>query len=353
MHKKPLVRSQVGEKLMLTALAGQPYERPPIWLMRQAGRYLPEYRDLRAEAGSFLNLCLTPGFAAEATLQPLRRFPLDAAILFADLPLPALALGQDLSYRDGEGPVLPPIRDRVGVSKLHMARFHEVLAPVYETVRLVRQKLPPDRALIGFAGAPWTLATYMVEGGGSTDHAHTKRFAYGDPAGFSALIDLLVEATGDYLIAQIEAGADIVQIFDSWASSLPDYGFSRWCLDPIRKITARIKAAYPLVPIIAFPRGIGFFYEGFAAATGVDAVSLDTGVSLAAAAKLKEETVIQGNLDPQLLVTGGRAMKEATDQIMARLSGENYIFNLGHGIVPQTPVEHVTALVSQILTWRK
>lgn len=343
--------SPTSQKILLRALAGERISRPPIWLMRQAGRYLPEYRNLRDQAGSFLKLCYTPELAAEVTLQPLRRFDLDAAILFADLPLIADGLGQALDYREGEGPVLEPIRQARDLVRLQPEKLHRKLSPVYETARLLSAKLPAEIALIGFAGAPWTLATYMVEGGGSADHAHTKRWALSDAQGFSRLIEILEEAIVEYLIGQIEAGCEAVQLFDSWASALNEVEFSRWCIDPVRRIVARLRRHAPQIPIIAFPRGCGFLYQGYAAATGVDCVSLDFQVPIAMARELQKYSVVQGNLDPQLLVVGGEAMAQETARILEVLGQGPFIFNLGHGIVPQTPPEHVAALTQQVRNW--
>ena len=343
----------MSDKRLLRALRGETLDRPPIWLMRQAGRYLPEYRTLRAKAGSFLELCYSPELAAEATLQPLRRFPLDAAILFADLPLVADALGQKLDYRDGEGPVLEPIRCTAELGRLDASGLHARLAPVYETVRLVAASLPADVALIGFAGAPWTLATYMVEGGGSADHAHSKRWAFADPTGFQQLIDLLSDAIAAYLERQIEAGAEVVQIFDSWASALPEMAFRRWCIEPVAAIVRRLQAKHPDVPVIAFPRGAGWFYDGFAKATGAAAVSLDSNVPLHWAAEvLQRQSCVQGNLDPQLLVVGGAPMQAETQRILETLGHGPFVFNLGHGITQATPPDHVGQLVAQVQAWR-
>ncbi|HYM33525.1 MAG TPA: uroporphyrinogen decarboxylase [Candidatus Cybelea sp.] len=339
-------------KLLLRALSGETLTRPPVWLMRQAGRYLPEYRELRTRAGSFLELCYTPELAAEVTLQPIRRFGFDAAILFADLPLVADALGQKLDYRDGEGPVLEPVRSVGDLARLDLARLHPRLAPVYETVRRVAQALPNDVALIGFAGAPWTVATYMVEGGGSPDHAITKRWALGDPEGFQRLIDLLSDAIAQYLLKQIEAGAEAVQVFDSWAGALPASDFRRWCIEPVARIVRTLKAQYPDVPVIAFPRGAGMHYAGFARSTGADAVSLDSAVPLEWAREhVQRDGCVQGNLDPQVLVIGGEAMRRETDRILQILGRGPLVFNLGHGIVPATPLEHVARLVEQVKGW--
>ncbi|MCW5729590.1 MAG: uroporphyrinogen decarboxylase [Alphaproteobacteria bacterium] len=350
---EPAARQETGrEKLLIRALKGAAVERPPVWLMRQAGRYLPEYRELRARAGSFLNLCYTPELAAEVTLQPLRRFAFDGAILFADLPLLADALGQKLDYREGEGPVLEPVRDEAALAQLSMARMHDRLGPVYETVRRLRRQLPEEVTLIGFAGAPWTLATYMVQGRGSQDHAEAKRWAFRDEVGFGRLIHLLVDATTEYLSRQIEAGAEAVQIFDSWASAMPEAGFARWCIEPVGMIVRRLKSRHPHVPVIAFPRAVGIFYAGFAEATGADAVGIDSCMPLSFAQKLQKSCTVQGNLDPQLLAVGGEPMRRESARILEMLGRGRFVFNLGHGILPDTPPEHVGALVEQVRAWR-
>ncbi len=339
-------------KPMLAALAGEARAHPPFWLMRQAGRYLPEYRELRAKAGSFLDLCYNPDFAVEVTLQPLRRYGMDAAILFSDILVVPHALGQALAYLEGEGPKLDPIRGPEDLARLSRDRFHETLAPVYETVRRLAGVLPDQTTLIGFAGAPWTVACYMVEGGGSKEYAHVKRWAYGDPAGFGRLIDLLVEVTADYLCAQIAAGAETVQLFDSWAGVLPIGPFRRWVIEPTRRIVALVKARHPDVPVIGFPRGAGHAYEDYVADSGVDAVGLDTTVSpLWAARNLQPRLPVQGNLDPILLATGGRALGEATAEILEAFAARPFIFNLGHGVIQSTPPDHVAELARQLRRW--
>ena len=341
-----------GDKALLRALRGETLAKPPFWLMRQAGRYLPEYLEIRRQAGDFLNLCYTPELAVEVTLQPLRRFAMDAAILFADILLVPDALGQPLSYREGEGPVLEPVRNVAELGRLEMARLHEHLAPVYETIRRLRQELPKSTALIGFAGAPWTVATYMVEGGSSKDFAKTKLWAFQDPDSFQQLIDLLVDTTSDYLIAQIAAGADTVQIFDSWAGVLPETALQRWSLAPIREIARRVKEKYPDVPVIAFPRGAGIAYSLFAPEADISVLSLDSTVPLDwAADALQPDSALQGNLDPQYLVCGGAEMLHEAERILTALSGGPFVFNLGHGIVPYTPPEHVAALSEFIHAW--
>ncbi|HYG84705.1 MAG TPA: uroporphyrinogen decarboxylase [Azospirillum sp.] len=337
---------------MLTALKGKTCQHPPFWLMRQAGRYLPEYREVRAKAGSFLDLCYNPELATEVTLQPIRRYGMDAAILFSDILVVPHALGQKLDYLEGEGPKLDPVRSADALKRLSRDTFHEVLAPVYETVRRLSKALPPEVTLIGFAGSPWTVASYMVEGGGTKEFAHIKTWAYTDPAGFGALIDLLVEVTADYLITQIEAGAEAVQLFDSWAGVLPAGAFRRYVIEPTRRIVALVKARYPNVPVIGFPRGAGLLYEDYVSESGVDAVGLDTTVPPAWAARnLQTRLPVQGNLDPILLVAGGDAMRTAVEEILEVLAGRPFVFNLGHGITQQTPPEHVAELARILKTW--
>jgi uroporphyrinogen decarboxylase len=329
----------------MRALAGEPMRRPPFWLMRQAGRYLPEYRAVRQSVGGFLELCYTPELAAEVTLQPIRRYGMDAAILFADILVVPHGLGQSVAFREGEGPVLDAVTSAEGLGRLALAGFHERVGKIYETVRLVRAALPPETALIGFAGAPWTVATYMVEGGTSRDFARVRLWAFRDPAGFGRLIDLLVDATADYLLGQIDAGAEVVQLFDTWAGALPAVEFERWVVEPTRRIVERLKAERPGVPAIGFPRGAGLNYRRYFAATGVAAVGLDSSVPAERARdELQPLGAVQGNLDPMLLVAGGAAMADAVQAIRAALQGGPFVFNLGHGIVPQTPPEHVATL---------
>jgi uroporphyrinogen decarboxylase len=315
--------------------------------MRQAGRYLPEYRRIRGQAGSFLDLCLTPELAVEVTLQPLRRFALDAAILFSDILIVPHGLGQQVSFAEGHGPVLEPLGGPDGLARLSLAGMVERLAPVYETVRRLRAALPPEVALIGFAGAPWTVASYMVEGGGSRDFAATKGWAYRDPEGFGRLIALLVEATVAHLSAQIAAGADLVQLFDSWIGALPAAELERWGVAPCRAIIAALQARHPSVPMILFPRGAGAAYAAYAGC-GAAALGLDTGVPLDWAARiLRPEFVLQGNIDPVALLVGGSALERATRAVLA-LGPSRLIVNLGHGVLPETPPEHVGALAALV-----
>jgi uroporphyrinogen decarboxylase len=327
-------------KPLLRALAGETLARPPWWLMRQAGRYLPEYRALRAKAGDFITLCLTPELAAEVTLQPLRRFKMDAAILFSDILLVPRALGQRLSF-ENDGPRLHPVTSasELGTTDL------EMLAPVAEAVLRVHAALPETTALIGFAGAPWTVATYMVEGGTSRDFHRVKSFAYREPEGFSVLVDRIGDATFDFLSLQIAAGVEAVQLFDSWAGALSPAGFERWVIGPTKRLVANLKERFPDVPIIGFPRGAGVLYERYVTETGVDAVGLDTGVPIGFARdRLQTKVAVQGNLDPVLLAVGGPEMRRAARELRDGFAGGPYIFNLGHGILPDTPPEHVAAL---------
>jgi uroporphyrinogen decarboxylase len=334
---------------MLRVLAGEVLAPPPIWLMRQAGRYLPEYRAIRGRAGGFLDLCYTPALAAEVTLQPIRRFGFDAAILFADILVVPDALGQGVRFVEGEGPRLDVIRSEAELARLSPSATRPKFAQVFETVAKVRQDLPRETTLIGFCGAPWTVATYMVGGQGSADQADARLWAYRDPAGFQRLIDLLVEVSVAYLSGQVDAGADVLQIFDSWAGSLPDEQFRRWVIEPTKRLVAQLKERHPNVPIIGFPRGAGVQAGAYVAETGVDAVSCDTSMPLDFIAReLSPKTVVQGHLDPLLLVTGGPALDRRVAEILAALSHRPYIFNLGHGIVPQTPPEHVGRLVDLV-----
>jgi uroporphyrinogen decarboxylase len=334
-----------GGKSLLRALGGEPLDVPPIWLMRQAGRYLPEYLALRAKAPDFLSFCLTPELAAEATLQPIRRFGFDAAIVFSDILVVPHALGQRVAFREGEGPVLDALRNDRDVRKLEPGRVAERTAPVRETLRQVRAVLPADVALIGFAGAPWTVATYMVEGGSSRDFRRVKGWAYRDAEGFDALIGILVESTIKFLTGQIEAGAEVVQLFDTWAGVLPEPAFERWVIEPTRTIITALKQRFPDHPIIGFPRGAGLLYERYVQETGVDGIGLDPTVpSGFARERLQPLVTIQGNLDPILLITGGSPLEAAVRELVRSLGGGPFIFNLGHGVLPQTPPENVEAL---------
>ncbi|WP_408634480.1 uroporphyrinogen decarboxylase [Paracoccus zhejiangensis] len=337
-------------KLLLRALAGETLPTPPIWMMRQAGRYLPEYRATRAEAGDFLSLCYNPELAAEVTLQPIRRFGFDAAILFADILLVPQALGADLWFVTGEGPRLSTLTDAAGVAALRPAEeIHETLAPVYETVRILARELPRETALIGFAGAPWTVATYMVAGRGTPDQGPAHAMIAADRAAFTALIQRITEATILYLSAQIEAGAEVVKLFDSWAGSLKGRDFDDFALAPARDIIAALKARHPGVPVIAFPRQAGDRYIGFGRAVGADCVALDNSVSAEwAAANVQVDGCVQGNMDPRHMVTGGPELVAEAQRITRAFRGGPHVFNLGHGITPDADPDNVARMIDAV-----
>ncbi len=344
--------AELIDKPFLRVFQGESVSPPPIWMMRQAGRYLPEYREVRAKTKSFLDFCYTPDVAVEVTLQPLRRYAYDAAILFADILVIPDALGQKVEFKEGIGPVLEPIRDADGLSILNADGVVDYLAPVLETVRRLSTEIPETTSLIGFAGAPWTVAIYMVEGKGGTECERARDWAYRDPDGFQRLMDILVEATSAYLIAQAKAGAEALQIFDSWAGVLSPRQFRDVVIDPTVRIVNNIRAAVPGVPIIGFPRNAGPMIPEYVRETGVDGVSLDHSVPLPwALAEIPADCVIQGNLDNRLLVVGGAAMEQGIDEIMQATQGRRFVFNLGHGIVPQTPPENVGHAVDYIRSW--
>ena len=341
------------QKPLLRALQGEPVWPPPVWLMRQAGRYLPEYREIRAAAADFIAMCTTPELAAEITLQPIRRYRFDAAILFSDILMIPRALGQDLAFREGEGPVLRPLRAEADVLALNTEHLPDGIAPILQTVSRVRSVLRAegftDCALIGFAGAPFTVACYMVEGGGSRDFTATRDMAFARPALFVHLIELLTEATIDYLSAQIDAGAEAVMLFDTWAGILSPRLFRRHVIEPTRIIVSALRQRHSNVPVIGFPRLAGLMVGEYAAVTGVDGIGLDTSVDLRLATRvLPCQVTMQGNLDPLALVAGGDSLRHETDAILATMHGRPHVFNLGHGIVPQTPPEHVAALVEHV-----
>ena len=336
-------------KPLLLALRGKIQLPPPIWLMRQAGRYLPEYRYLRDQAGSFLDLCYNPKLATAVTLQPVKRFGFDAAILFSDILLIPHALGQDVKFTESLGPQLSPVRNIEDIKKLNSELDFAHLAAVYETVSKVASQLSKHVTLIGFAGAPWTVATYMVEGGTSKNFDLIKGWLFRDPIGFEILINRITDATIIHLCKQIEAGAEVVQLFESWAGVLPAKEFLRWCIRPVKVITERIKERFPTVPGIAFPRGAGAGYTGYAEATGIDGLGVDYTLSPTwVAERLQPNVPIQGNLDPQVLLVGGSAMKAAVSEIKLALNGGPFVFNLGHGVLPQTPPKHVAELVQLV-----
>ena len=340
-------------KPLIRALGGEAVWPPPIWLMRQAGRYLPEYRAIRAKVTDFVALCTTPELAAEVTLQPIRRYGFDAAILFSDILMLPWALGHGLAFREGEGPVLPPLRDLAGLQALRPDRVTGAIAPILETVRRVRAGLRDEGfsecALIGFAGAPFTVACYLVEGGGSRDFAATRTMAYREPALFEQLIALLTDATVTYLAAQIEAGAEVVMLFDSWAGILSPSQFHRHVIRPTQAIVAALRRRFPAVPVIGFPRLAGLLVGDYVAATRGNGVGLDTSMRIDLAAQsISPGVALQGNLDPLALVAGGDALRNESRFVLSALRGRPCVFNLGHGIVPQTPPEHVAALVELV-----
>jgi uroporphyrinogen decarboxylase len=337
--KKPvLVRTLLGEKQL----------RPPIWLMRQAGRHLPEYRELRARNKSFLDFCYAPAAAAEATLQPVRRYPVDGAIIFSDILVIPHALGREVRFAEGEGPLLTPLDGASDITKLSMNHQDSRLAPVYEALERVRSALEPERALLGFAGAPWTLATYMIQGrGGQRDQA--RAFAYQNPELLDQLLDVLAISVARHLVAQLRAGADAVQIFESWAEDLPEPLFKRLVLAPVAKIVSLVRAEIPDAPIIGFPRGAGHRVGAFVSITEVNGVGLDIAADLDAARQAVGATIcLQGNLDPMALVSGGAALEQAVDNILAAAQCGPHIFNLGHGVVPQTPIAHVEMVMKRV-----
>lgn len=338
------------DKLILRALAGETLPTPPIWMMRQAGRYLPEYRATRAEAGDFLSLCYNSELAAEVTLQPIRRYRFDAAILFADILLLPQALGVDLWFVTGEGPRMSTTTDMAGVKALKPAdAIHGHLSPVYETVRILSRELPAETTLIGFAGAPWTVATYMIGGRGTPDQAPAHALKAEDRETFEAIIDTLTDATVEYLSAQVEAGAECVKLFDSWAGSLQGADFEAYSLKPMQRITAELKSRHPGLPVIAFPRGAGERFEGAHAATGADCIALDDGVAATWAAEhVQKDGCVQGNLASSHMVTGGEALVSETRAIVDAFSGGPHIFNLGHGITPDADPENVQLMIDTI-----
>jgi uroporphyrinogen decarboxylase len=338
------------EESKLVRVLGRERMAPvPIWLMRQAGRYLPEYRALRAQAGSFWTMCMTPKLASEITLQPIHRFGFDAAILFSDILVVPAALGVNVEFEDGVGPILTPISSADGL-ECDPLKWAATLAPVYEALALTRGALAPQTALLGFAGAPWTLATYLTAGRGGDEQKAAKLWGYRNPAGFAQLLDLLADCVAFHLIRQIDAGADAVQIFDSWASGLPEAMFERWVIAPTKKIVTLVRTSHPQAKIIGFPRAATLRgYERYAAETGVDAVSLDTSAPCGwAAATLGTKMALHGNLDPIALIAGGAALAQGVDAILEAMRGVPFIFNLGHGILPETPIAHVDELIALV-----
>lgn len=340
----------MSQKKLLRALAGETLETPPIWMMRQAGRYLPEYRATREKAGDFLSLCYNPELAAEVTLQPIRRYDFDAAILFADILLVPQALGADLWFVTGEGPRLSTVTSRRDLDALKPVDVvHDTLGPIYETVQILSRELPSDTTLIGFAGAPWTVATYMIAGKGTPDQGPAHLLRQEDTEVFEGLLDLITEATIEYLSRQISAGAECVKLFDSWAGSLSGEAFDKYALAPAARIIAELKARHPGIPVIAFPREAGPKYEGFAKATGADCVALDNSVDLDWAVEhVQRDGCVQGNLASSHMVTGGQALVDETRAIVDAFSGGPHIFNLGHGITPDADPDNVQIMIDTV-----
>jgi uroporphyrinogen decarboxylase len=339
----------VSEPTLLAVLAGERRQVPPVWMMRQAGRYLPEYRAVRAKVPNFLDLCFTPELAVEVTLQPIRRFGLDAAILFSDILVVPYALGQSVTFSAGEGPLLAPSMDTAGIVRLSRKVDLTLLEPVFATIKEVRRSLAPQVALLGFCGAPWTVATYMVAGRGTPDQAPARVLAYRDEAAFSALIDILVEASSDYLVRQFEAGVDAVQIFDTWAGVLAGADFDRWCIAPVRRIVANVRGRVPKARIIGFPRGAGTSLPRYVDEVAVDGVGLDWMIDRRFAREhIQSRRPVQGNLDPLVLLAGGSALDRAVDEVLEAFSAGPFIFNLGHGILPETPIAHVEQMLARV-----
>ena len=336
-------------KPILEVLSGRPQAVPPVWFMRQAGRYLPEYRALRERAGSFLDLCFTPELAAEVTLQPIRRFGFDAAILFSDILVVPHALGRSVTFEAGEGPRLEPLDDAAKLNALAATEDGRVFLAVYEAVRQVKRALPENVALLGFCGAPWTVATYMVAGRGTPDQAPARLMAYREPKAFARMIDILVEVSSRYLVEQLTAGADAVQIFDTWAGVLPTGEFERWCVAPVRRMVENVRRAVPGARIIGFPRGVGAALTRYLDQVAVDAVSIDWMAEPSfVRTNVQSRVAVQGNLDPLVLLAGGAALDRAVDDILQNFGQGPLIFNLGHGILPQTPIGHVEQVLRRI-----
>ncbi len=349
---KVRMRVMAGERLVFDVLKGRVAQTPPLWVMRQAGRYLPEYRQTRQKAGSFLDLCYNPDLATEVTLQPIRRFGFDGSILFSDILTVPHALGRDLRFEEGKGPMMTPIEVGEIDGLAGIDDFHETLAPVYETVRRLRAELPDETTLLGFCGAPWTVATYMIAGHGTADQAPARMFLYRHPEAMDRLLAELARRSAAYLIGQIEAGADAVQIFNSWSGVLDEDAFERCCIGPVRSIVQAVHDRFPDTPIIGFPKGAGAAYDDYRQATGVDALGLDWTVPLKQAKRLQADGPVQGNLDPLRLVVGGAALDEGIDRILSALADGPFIFNLGHGITPQTPIGHVEQMIARVRNWK-
>lgn len=338
---------RTAERKLLRVLDGERFDVPPVWLMRQAGRYLPEYRETRKQAGGFLQLCYTPELAIEVTMQPIRRFGFDAAILFSDILVIPDALGRKVRFEEGRGPILEPIGPEE-IPALSGDGAVERLSPVMEAVSGIRSALDDATTLLGFCGAPWTVATYMIAGHGTPDQAPARLFSYRHREAFSQLIDLLADVSADYLIAQLKAGADAVQIFDSWSGVLGEADFEKWCVAPVKRMVARVRNEIADARIIGFPKGAGIAYGDYRAKTGVTALGLDWAVPLSFARRLQEQGAVQGNLDPMRVIAGGQALDEGVDAILEALGGGPLVFNLGHGITPDAPIAHVEQLLKRI-----
>ena len=338
-------------KKVLEVIDGKSFATPPIWMMRQAGRYLPEYRATRKQAGGFLDLCYSPEMAVEVTLQPIRRFGFDAAILFSDILVIPDALGVPVRFEEGRGPILEPV-DETSISQLNTDRVLSHLAPVFETLNELSGQLSDETTMLGFCGAPWTVATYMIAGHGTPDQGPARLFALKHPEAFQSMIDTLVEASILYLIKQLKSGADAVQIFDSWASVLDEEQMNRWCIDPVRRIVDGVRKEIPSAKIVGFPKGIGAYYKHYRRLTGVDMVGLDWAMPLSFAKDIQHQGAVQGNLDPMRLIAGGYALDNGVDAILAALADGPLVFNLGHGITPQTPIEHVEAMVKRVRDYK-
>lgn len=335
------------KRKILRVIDGETVFPPPAWMMRQAGRYLPEYRASRKEAGSFLDLCYSPDFAVEVTLQPIRRFGFDAAILFSDILVVPHVLGRDLRFEEGRGPLMTPITPNE-IAALNIKGAEEKLAPVYEAVNRLRNELPDETTLLGFCGAPWTVATYMIAGHGTPDQAPARLFAYQHPELFEKLLNDLADISAAYLIKQLDSGADALQIFDSWSGVLDENCFNRFCIKPVARIVTKVRSVYPDARIIGFPKGAGLLYKNYREKTGVNMLGLDWTVPFSFAKQLQAQGAVQGNLDPLRVVAGGKALDEGVDAILEALGKGPLVFNLGHGITPQAPIEHVQQMLDRI-----
>ncbi|WP_189635676.1 uroporphyrinogen decarboxylase [Rhizobium grahamii] len=339
-----------SRRKIMRVLDGETLSPPPIWLMRQAGRYLPEYRETRKKAGSFLDLCYTPDHAVEVTLQPIRRYGFDAAILFSDILVIPDAMKRNVRFTEGHGPEMDPI-DETGIGRLEFDHVVDYLRPVLETVKRLRNELPAETTLLGFCGAPWTVATYMIAGHGTPDQAPARLFAYKSPKAFEHLLAILAEVSADYLVAQIDAGADAVQIFDSWAGVLGEREFEAFAVRPVARMIASIKARRPNARVIAFAKGAGFLLKSYRRRTRADAIGLDWSVPLDFAVELQKDGAVQGNLDPMRVVAGGGALTDGINDILDKLGNGPLIFNLGHGITPQADPQNVQLLVDHVRGW--